>query len=345
MDRLSLHIEYLLTRNDCVILPGIGAFLNAYMPAHFDEESGIWSPMSSEIRFNQAINQDDGLMANSYSRKYSLSFHDARALLDSDIKYLLELAAQDGEVSIGRLGTLKPTENNSWLFSPYISSRNSRKELGLILVSIRKSEKESEIKPYIAENIDMKAEDKMMEHTSRKFDTDRNYYIPVNKVFAKVACSILAVCLISVLVILNTDSRIGEDKASVIPVKEIVDTTASLAKITGSKSQTSNPVCNPEISAISDNSESEISKTSADIQSPKQFHLIVGTFSSEKEAQKYVSYIGESNVNLEILPSKTLWRVSIASSDDKTELISKLNSREISGSFEGAWIYEVKSGR
>ena len=45
MERLSIHIEYLLLRHDCVVVPGFGAFINARSEARVDSESGQVYPM------------------------------------------------------------------------------------------------------------------------------------------------------------------------------------------------------------------------------------------------------------------------------------------------------------
>ena len=38
MNNLFKHIEYLLLRNDCVIVPGFGAFIATNLPARIDYE-------------------------------------------------------------------------------------------------------------------------------------------------------------------------------------------------------------------------------------------------------------------------------------------------------------------
>lgn len=343
MDQLALHIEYLLRRNDCVILPGIGAFISVHIPARYDEVTATWHPMSEEIRFNQAVNQDDGLLANSYARKYSLPFHEARVLLDSDIRAMLSLIEHDGEVSLGRLGTLSAGEGSSLVFAPIFSQSFSGKEIGLIPVSIFQRETESVKDTPIPDQEEIIESEQEEVRSSRNFDTNKNYYIAINKVFAKVACSLIAICVVALFVILSTDNRIGEDKASVIPVKEIVDTKASLTIGKTQASASKVEVSDNDEEAEVDNEAAPINESSATTSDKKRFHLIVGTFKSEDEAKKYLSLAGNYADELQIIPSKTLWRVSLASSDDKSELITRLNSREVSERFEGAWIFEDKS--
>lgn len=348
MDQLALHIEYLLRRNDCVILPGVGAFISVHIPARYDKQTATWHPMTQEIRFNQAVNQDDGLLANSYARKYTLPFHEARMLLDSDIRAMLSLIEHDGEVSLGRIGMLKAGEGNSLVFTPLYSHGYSNKEIGLIPVNILQNHapvaNETSEHEVHENNDNIHCEEESSE-AGRKFDTVRNYYIAINKTFAKVACSLVAICVVALFVIFNTDNRTGEDKASVLPVKEIVDTTASLAKgklQSASSSVEGNQKKDEESTNIKNSSENS-ADSSASASDKKRFHLIVGTFRSENDAMLYIESNASSAKDFKIIPSKTLWRVSMASSDDKSELINRLNSREVSEKYDGAWIYEEKN--
>ena len=69
MYNLSLHIEYLLLHHDCVVVPGLGAFINVRHAAYFDAVTRVWHPMTREVRFNGALTHDDGLLSSSYARK------------------------------------------------------------------------------------------------------------------------------------------------------------------------------------------------------------------------------------------------------------------------------------
>ncbi|MDE6339777.1 MAG: hypothetical protein K2K97_08340 [Muribaculaceae bacterium] len=343
---MALHIEYLLRQNDCVILPGIGAFINAHTPAHFDKQTRTWYPMLNEVRFNQAVNQDDGLLANSYARKYTLPFHDARNLLDADIKHLLTLLKEDGEVTIGRLGALSITDGFVLLFTPMQSSSYTNKEVGLIPVRALMSSnkefnssdpsiiiKESQEKNDITDFSTGVTDESTAQH---RFNTEKNYYIPVNKIFAKVSASLIVIFMLTFFGLFHTDERPGEDRASVLPVKEIVDTTATLTGLRKSPDTTETDQASSSTELCND--------TLIDSPMPiKKYHLIVGTFKSEQEAKRYIRNIEGTYKNISLLPSSTLYRVSIASSDVKSELITTLNSSEISHNFEGAWIWEDKT--
>lgn len=314
MERLSLHIEYLLLRHDCVIMPGLGAFIVARYPAYYDKETCTWYPMRREIRFNASVNNDDGLIANSYARKYSISFQKARQLLDSDLRELKELLLADGEITIGRLGNISVSENNL-IFEPF-STNIENKTLGLIPVP-------AILKPAIEDTADVVTETNVV--SDRNLNFDKNYYIPVNKVAAKIAASLIFICVIGLSFILPSSNALEEDKASVMPVVE-------------------NLVTAVEKSKASEKVAEEVSESAESVQplesvAQMKHFLIVGTFKSESEAQKFISLNSDKGYELKCIPSKTLYRVSAMGAVEKTSLLEVLNSSAFQSIFKEAWIY------
>ena len=71
---------------------------------------------------------------------------------------------------------------------------------------------------------------------------------------------------------------------------------------------------------------------------PEHF-LIVATFHSAKEAERYVEANNSQEFPLQVVPSRKLTRVSVASSFNKDELFKMLNSPEISHRFPNAWVW------
>lgn len=316
MEQLALHIEYLLLRHDCVILPGFGAFINARCAAHYDPFTDRWIPMTKEVRFNQAVNHDDGLVANSYARKYSLTFHEARTLLNSDIKELRYLIENDGEVSLGRLGYISAGDENTIRFSPFQTAEQTNRELGFVSVGTQLNSQE------FSDNANEK-------RAERSLDFDRNYYIPVNKTAAKVAASLLLVFIVAISALMPSSGRMEEDQASVVPVNALIDSAAM-----------------PMVQEPKEVYESQDSVPGNDNLIPensiKKYYLIVGTFRSEREAQKYINLNHGEESDLILVPSKTLFRVASASSNDKSELITELNSDSFKSRYSEGWIWENK---
>lgn len=106
MQDVNLHIEYLLRYHDCVILPGVGAFLRSRRAACMDEATGALIPARRQVCFNSAITSDDGLLAHSICRREDIGFEQARIEVGYYCEAIRSALATDGETSLGRIGSL-----------------------------------------------------------------------------------------------------------------------------------------------------------------------------------------------------------------------------------------------
>lgn len=107
MSNLEQHIASLLVRHNCVILPRFGGLIGSYQSAQKSEESGMIAPPYKEIIFNRSLSHNDGLLINSYSVDFNVSYNEAErqviALIDSIQKRILV-----GEsVTLGEIGVFR----------------------------------------------------------------------------------------------------------------------------------------------------------------------------------------------------------------------------------------------
>ena len=118
---IDRHIEYLIRRHDCVIVPGIGAFLCRYKPAAFDVDGKQILPPGRELAFNKWLTESDGLLAASVGRALDVSVEEALSFIDSEIKQLLSQLDSEKQVSLGRLGILRLTDSGEITFDPALN--------------------------------------------------------------------------------------------------------------------------------------------------------------------------------------------------------------------------------
>lgn len=319
MDRLALHIEYLLLRHDCVVVPGCGAFINVYHSALEDSESGIMSPMTSEVRFNSALVHDDGLLAASYARRERVSFAEGREMVRASVSNLRDAMALDREVSIGRLGTLHMDSELNLSFVPASTPRRAAAAMGMTDVRIRNVNVKT-----VPQQPEIVKEENRPPVVARTFDTDRNYYIAVNKMFARMAASIMIIGAVALAVILPFGRGLQEDQASVIPVKVISQAVSNAAA--------SQEPIDYDVEVSSEE------KTTEFMNSPA-WHLIVGTFRSHKDAEEYIRLNSDKGYTLSIVSSRNLYRVSARSTHEKAPLLTELSSSEFHAAFPEAWIF------
>lgn len=104
-DIFSRHIATLLRRHDCVVIPGVGAFVATRESAVVTDD--LLTPPSRQISFNAALTHDDGLLASSVSRRMKISFEQARLRVEAESSLLLRRLAAEGAVKVAHVGTLQ----------------------------------------------------------------------------------------------------------------------------------------------------------------------------------------------------------------------------------------------
>lgn len=119
MKLIDLHITYLLSRHDCVIVPGWGAFVASYEPARIDSAAGIIYPPSRTMAFNPSLNHNDGLLTASIARAQGISYDQANEIIATTVKGMhADLAAQ-GHLLVDQVGTfLLQGDTQAPLFTP-----------------------------------------------------------------------------------------------------------------------------------------------------------------------------------------------------------------------------------
>lgn len=316
MSHLFSHIEYLLLRHDCVIVPGLGAFIATMSGARLDLERGEILPPSRRVMFNKSVKVDDGLLANSFARKYNITFEDARSVIERKVNALFSELNTSGRVSCGALGSLLLGDEGNIVFEPRREHADFFSNIGLNSVRFIVPDDSSDIKSGNSGNELYEDEDN---------SESRYYHFRINKSFLRftaIFASVLALALAIILNPLPYDNR--EQRASVVPVEVLLP---SVTKKMPSDSITL-------VSKATEKSDTTVKEVSL-----PEHYLIVGTFSTEKEARKYISMFEDSEYVLSPVSSRKVCRVAVAASDNKDELRTLLNSRKIKTAFPNAWIW------
>lgn len=322
MNNLFPHIEYLILRHECVIIPGLGAFMSSYVPARIDMENNQVIPPSRSITFNQSVVVDDGLLANSIARRHDISFEEARQSICHEVRLIKMKLASSGEAVCGRLGRLLIGEENTLSFIPTGNECSDAAHIGYIPARL---EKHAESATDILQTASASGmSDDSAKENSDIYDTGSYYCLRINKTFLRVASVILVVCAVALTVLLNPVPReSGEQRASVVPVEALI--TAVDRK----------PAATDTATKVTEPTDSQANHMPA-------HYLIVATFSSSKEAETYASKYSTDEFPLSTVASKKMTRVAIAASDNRDSLRMKLNSHAIAGRYPQAWIWSRK---
>lgn len=98
------HIEYLMLSNDCVVVPGFGAFIAQYTCSHNCAQNSTFTSPKRSISFNASINHNDGLLANSIAKKASIPYAEALKQIEKSTTICRQALSDGSEVPFGRLG-------------------------------------------------------------------------------------------------------------------------------------------------------------------------------------------------------------------------------------------------
>ena len=106
------HIEYLVSRHDCVSIPGWGAFIANYSTACYDEQQELMEHPRRTIGFNALASHNDGLLAQSLMRREGLVYDDAMRFIANSVTSFQQQLAKGHEVSIGQLGHFRHNDGH-----------------------------------------------------------------------------------------------------------------------------------------------------------------------------------------------------------------------------------------
>ena len=88
MIELSRHIESLMLKHDCVIVPGLGGFVTQYVPARRVDDEQLFLPPCRSVGFNPQLNLNDGLLVQSYMQAYDTNYPETIKLIDDAVAQL-----------------------------------------------------------------------------------------------------------------------------------------------------------------------------------------------------------------------------------------------------------------
>ncbi len=118
MIELAKHIEILLLDNDCVIVPEFGGFMAHHVNSVYDEEEGLFLPPRRTLGFNSQLYINDSLLAQSYVEAYDISYPDAMTRIESEVREMRQIIAQEGYYELPDIGVIRVNEDNNYEFEP-----------------------------------------------------------------------------------------------------------------------------------------------------------------------------------------------------------------------------------
>ena len=150
MIQFDRHIEILLLSNDCVIIPGFGGFMAHYVEARTDVRDNAILPPMRTVGFNPKLTLNDSLLAQSYVEVYDISYPDAVARIEDEVRELRQHLENDGEYTLNDVGVLRLNGEGQYEFEPCSAGILTPSLYGLSYYSMKTvSQLEVELKPAV----------------------------------------------------------------------------------------------------------------------------------------------------------------------------------------------------
>lgn len=335
MNHVIRHIEYLVHRHDCVVLPKWGAFIAHYQPACYDEALGVMYPPTREISFSSSVGYDDGLLASSIARKESMPFGRASQLVEEELCSMKHQLGLDGEISLGKVGRFIRQDEGSVIFEP-ASTQPVISGAGFEAFSIRPLLEKVREDAVVAGRIEAPRRGRLSRLGLR----------------AVKAAAVVAVLVgISVVLLRPSFSR-NDDMASIAPVMSgrssqmtnipsLADAPTLNILVPEDASNTAKPAANADntvaVTQPVADTKPEVTEAAVRLDASDRYCLVVASLPSKTLAEKYVRE--NSALNLGILDKDGKYRVYAATGNTTNEA---LLGKKIDGVASDAWVCSMR---
>jgi nucleoid DNA-binding protein len=118
MQNVNIHLAYLLTKHECVIIPGFGAFVVSSVATDRINKWGILYPPAKFLGFNPNVKHNDGLLANAIAKEKNISYNEATHLIRQYVESLHNQLNERNIINIPYLGDLRLSDENKIVFNP-----------------------------------------------------------------------------------------------------------------------------------------------------------------------------------------------------------------------------------
>lgn len=332
------HIQYLICRHDCVVVPGLGAFVSQYVPAQISSDGLMLLPPSRMLVFNNVISHDDGLLAGSVARRDGISYESARAEVARDVEMLMNRIDMEGYVEIPRVGRLSRGGGSALVFAPV--TENAIPNIvyqSLPAVALMSSVAEAGADSEAANVLEV-------DTVASRRGTFASRLRGIAKYAAAAAVLIAVGATLSTPVIVNRNvdrasmSMPAVTKARTIDIPAVAackdDTSAVLYVGISEADKVSASVIRPAVVDVSDLNGEPVGQD-------YNCYIIVASCSSMKEAGRFIASKGGKSA-LRIIPSDGRYRVYAAVANDYDAAYGYKSDSGFSSRFPSAWVYKKK---
>lgn len=307
MASIEKHIKELIYLNDCVIVPGFGAFVSRYESSGIHPVSHTFTPPHKSVSFNEQLQHNDNLLAQHIAEQQQISIEKAQEKLDIFVRKLVLKLNTTDYVMIDGLGSFSIRDQQlSFRFSAQENLLGN--SFGFASFQSPAISRES-----FEANIKAQLQDKEQIRKS------------VSRFNWKIAAVIVPLLGISIALGLQKE-QLNDMYASYAYLNPFSEKPE--AKYTPREEFTSATFKVPSISNEITSKETDLEENTITEVQTANYYLIAGCFSSEKNAASFAKKLGKKSFQSEVvgLSDKGLYRVSIGHYPTKSAAIANIPS-------------------
>ena len=345
MEKLVKNISRLIAQHNCVIMPGVGAFLAHRVPAYYSAAERVFMPPHRELGFNPQVTVDDALLLSEYMSDGMMSYEEANRSLANDIDSLRSRLSDNGIVCFGDLGTFEMDINGKISFTAKANSIDDPHNYGFEPL-------------LIAPLKELKKKDIVIKRSS------------ISRYISAIAAAIVAIFVLIPIGSSIYDSSIQLSVAGFVPVenvtKPVVTATAESPVVL---EETAEAVC--EIAPVEDTVTAhiftaptetepvaieeieqvvEVEQVTEEVvpaveepatvvnENKKQYHIIVASTPNAKNAQQAIFELSTRvKADYKVVEGDRRFRIAIESYDNEAD--TNVALERIHTTFPDAWVY------
>lgn len=174
MNILIQHIEKLLPDHDCVVVPGLGGFVQNEIPARFDTDADVFYPRGKGVCFNAKLTFNDGFLAQSYQETYDIGFEEANMEIRRGVQEIKDKLEHGKYVSLGRVGVIWISDFGQLQFRPESKNLFLPDSYGLTSFTFPSLERRNK-KSLTADSYNHRHSSPKPEYSRRKHHTEQHH--------------------------------------------------------------------------------------------------------------------------------------------------------------------------
>lgn len=328
------HIEFLLAKHDCVVVPDLGGFVVQYRHSAFSTDKKTILPPRRSVSFNAELSHNDGLLATSVMSYTNMSYSQSVSHIKEQVEILKKSIKDSVEgFEFGDLGLFYHTPEGSFEFKPKdVGCKISPQLFGLDTLNFPPLVK-------LQENKDDG------NSTVRKADT---IYIPLSKGFFKRISAVVAVVIVIMLIATPIHKQqVPVDYAGLVSSELLDNVTGNGYEDNGTSLDISTDYVDEgnrenAIHGITNKENQDFNLQ--EVKCPR-YYIIVATLPSHKAAEKQLDNLRKAGYtqDIKIHDTANKARLYLESFSDKEEAQMYLRKIQSETFFTDAWILSEHS--